>query len=105
MLQPRTVTVQLAQAKPAKYDVLVQPNLLANAGEILRKLTNSQRCILVAEHNIPHQPALNESLHDAGFVVALMDIAGGEENKTIAAVSGCYELLLKANIERSTPIL
>jgi len=102
MVSARAIPVQL---KDHKYDIVVQPGLYADAGPILRKLTQSKKCFLVTEHNIPPQPALNDSLNQAGFTVGLMDIAGGEDNKTIETVSMSYELLLRNHIERSTPIL
>src|SRR5882672_2361537 len=103
MVSARTIPVQL---KDHKYDIVVQPGLYADAGQHLRKLTSAKKCVLISEHNIPPQPALQESLAKAGFTVGLGSIAGGEENKTIETVSRCYELLLRGgNIERSTPIL
>jgi 3-dehydroquinate synthase len=103
MVAPRTIPVQLTGQK---YDILVQPGLYANAGEHLRKLTGSKKCILVSEHNVPPQPTLHESLENAGFTVSLASIAGGEENKTVENASRLYDLLLHgALVERSTPIL
>src|SRR5437762_2807899 len=102
MVSARVISVQLSGHK---YDIVVQPGLYADAGAHLRKLTTAKKCVLMTEHNVPVQPALNNSLGNAGFTVAFMEIAAGEENKTIQTVAMCYELLLRGNIERSTPIL
>jgi 3-dehydroquinate synthase len=103
MLSARVIPVQLTGHK---YEILVQPGLYADAGQHLRKLTSSTKCILVSEHSIPPQFALAESLDKAGFSVVLASIGGGEENKSIETVSSLYELLLSTGkMERSTPIL
>jgi 3-dehydroquinate synthase len=102
MVSARTIPVQLTGHK---YDILVQPGLLADAGAHLRKLTNSQKCALIRDPNIPPQPALLASLQKANFTVISTDMPAGEEHKTIEGASRLYDSLLKSNIERSTPIL
>ncbi len=102
MVSARVIPVQLVGHK---YEIIVQPGLLAEAGPILRKLTNSKKCVVASDRNVPPQPSLNKSLQAAGFQVSLMDVPGGEENKNIQTVGKCYDLLLTDRFERSTPIL
>jgi 3-dehydroquinate synthase len=102
MVAPRTIPVQLTGHK---YDILVQPGLLAEVGTHLRKLTNSKKCALIADPNVPPQPALLASLQKADFTIITTQMPSGEEHKTIEGASKLYDSLLTAGIERSTPIL
>jgi len=102
MVSARTIPVQLTGHK---YDILVQPGLLADAGAYLRKLSNSNKCAIITDPNIPPQPALLASLQKADFTVIATHMPAGEEYKTILGASNLYDFLLLANIERSTPIL
>ena len=102
MVSARTILVQLAGQN---YEILVQPGLYADAGQHLRKLTTSTKCVLISDRNVPVQPQLKESLGKAGFAVALADVPAGEEHKNIQDASRLYDLLLHSGIERSTPLL
>jgi len=102
MVSARVIPVQLVGHR---YEIIVQPGLLAEAGPILRQLSQSKKCAVVSDRNVPPQPILNNSLQAAGFQLSLIDVCGGEENKTIQTVGKCYDLLLSDHLERSTPIL
>jgi 3-dehydroquinate synthase len=104
MLQARTIPVQI---KEAAYEVVVQPLLLGTAGNVLRRLSSSKKCAVITDERVGplHGPLLLESLKDAGFETILATLTGGEEGKTIAAAAVAYDTLLKAGIERTTPIV
>src|SRR2546423_5925517 len=102
MVSARSISVQLVGHK---YDILVQPGLLADAGAHLRKLTTSKKCALIADPNVPAQPALLASLQKADFTIIATQMPAGEQHKNIETVSKLYEQLLQAGLERSTPIL
>ena len=102
MLSARVIPVQLTGHK---YEILVQPGLLADAGAHLRKLTNSKKCALIADPNVPPQPALLASLQKNNFTIIATQMPAGEAHKNIATASRLFDELLAAGIERSTPIL
>jgi len=102
MVSARSIAVQLSGHR---YEILVQPRLLAEVGPQVRKLSSSQKCALVVDPNVPHQPALHASLLKAGFTVIATEASAGEEHKTIADAAKLYDQLLGAGIERSTPVL
>jgi 3-dehydroquinate synthase len=104
MVSARTIPVQLTGHK---YDILVHPGLLADAGPILRKLTTSKKCALITDDAVHplHAPALITSLKSSGFEIISITLPSGEDHKTIATANLAYDKLLSAAIERSTPIL
>src|SRR5207244_6943275 len=63
-------------------------------------VTGVQTCALPIS-----QPALHASLIKADFTVITAQMPAGEEHKTIEGTSKLYDSLLRAGIERSTPIL
>ena len=102
MVSARAIPVQLTGHK---YEILVQSGLYADAGAHLRKLSSSKKCALIADPNVPLPPALLASLQKADFTIIASQMPAGEKHKTIDTVSRLYDQLLRAGIERSTPIL
>lgn len=102
MVSARSIAVQLSGHR---YEILVAAGLLGEVGPQLRKLSNSKKCALVVDPNVPHQPGLHASLMKADFAVIASEMPAGEENKTVAGASKIYDALLSAGIERTTPIL
>jgi len=102
MVSARTIPVQLTGHR---YDIVVQPGLLGDVGAQLRKLTNSKKCALIADPNVPPQPALLASLQKSDFMVIATQMPAGEDHKNIENASKLYDHVLRAGVERSTPIL
>jgi len=102
MVSARTIPVQLTGHR---YDIVVQPGLLGDVGAQLRKLTNSKKCALIADPNVPPQPALLASLQKSDFMVIATQMPAGEDHKNIETASKLYDHVLRAGVERSTPIL
>jgi len=90
-----------------RYDVVVRPGLLAEAGAAIAAVTQSRRLAIVTDSNVGplYAPALRASLTAAGFQSILATLPPGESHKTLADLAGVYNCFLEARIERSTPIL
>jgi 3-dehydroquinate synthase len=85
----------------------VEPGVLAQVGTRLRELAKSARCAIVTDETIKplHLAALESSLRAAGFEPVVAVIPAGEAYKNLATVGGVYDKLLKARVERSTPVV
>src|SRR4051812_8377145 len=104
MVSARSISVQL---KDHKYEIIVQPGLLADVGTHLRKLSNSKTCAIISDDHVGFlfTVPIAQSLRSAGFEFLPVLLPRGEDHKTIASVNLAYDQLLRAKIERSTPIL
>jgi 3-dehydroquinate synthase len=99
-----SVTVNLPSGK---YDILVEPGLLARIGVELRRLSKSAKVGIVTDSHVGglHLQALEKSLKDAGFEPISATVPAGEQHKTMAMLLPMYDRFLSARIERSTPIV
>lgn len=89
------------------YQVLIEPGLLARLGDHVRAVAPHQRAALLADAAvIPfHGDAARQSLEAAGYSVVTQTIPSGERHKTLQTVSGLYEGLVAARLERKSPIV
>ena len=101
---PRSIR---ARVPGSEYDILVHPGLLSSAGRHLRRLTASQKAIIITDDHVAplHLPTLTTSLHFSGFQVTSTTLPPGEDHKTIASAARLYDQILPAGIDRSTPLL
>ncbi len=94
-----------------RYDILVGEGLLADAGPlVLREALGGNQpgpCAVVTHPQIAkaHGRALTASLGLAGFTTKLVEIPDGEANKTLETVSGLYERLVAAGLDRRSPVI
>jgi 3-dehydroquinate synthase len=100
-----TVPVRIAGSTP--YDITIARGLLAGAGDLLRKVSKSDRAGVVTDANLEktHLPALVASLKSAGFEPVVATLPAGEDHKTLPNLLPVYETLLGARVERTTPVL
>lgn len=89
------------------YDITIDPGLLGRAGEIVRRLSSSDRAAVVTDSHLAqsHLPTLLESLRKSGFEPVVATIPAGEDHKTLSQLVPVFDTLLNARIERSTPLL
>ena len=101
----RVVPVRIPDTTP--YDITVAPGLLARVGDLLRALSKSARAAIVTDANLArtHLPTVAESLRGAGFDPIVATLPAGEDHKTLADLLPVYDTLLRARVERSTPVL
>lgn len=100
----RKVTVNLAGSK---YDVLIDPALLARAGTELRRLTDSAKIGIITDSHVGeiHLQALEDSLRASGFETISATLPAGERHKNLPMLLPVYDQMLSARIERKTPII
>ncbi len=90
------------------YQVLIAGGLLAELGPALLDADLPPgRCALVSQPAIAaaHAGPLVESLREAGFDPALVEMPDGEMHKTLATVAGLYDAFVAAGLERRSPVI
>jgi 3-dehydroquinate synthase len=103
--QPRIVRVDVA---PRPYEITVLPGLLSTIGQRLRALHAGPYAVLIFDTNIDtsHRPVVVSSLKDAGYErVTECPVPPGETSKALATVGPLYDGILRAGIDRQTPII
>jgi 3-dehydroquinate synthase len=97
----RTFRVELgAQAHP----VHIGPGLIARAGDLIVAAgLDSTRCAVVTDATVAplYASPLVESLATAGFEPALIEVAPGEQSKSLHTAETVFEQIAQARIERS----
>ena len=92
---------------PNSHDVHVGSGLLDRLGELARAAgLKPGRTALVTDSNVARLfgSCAKNSLADAGFEVALIEVPAGEESKSLAALETVYDRLVEAELERSSPL-
>jgi 3-dehydroquinate synthase len=90
------------------YDVLVAPGLLSAVGEHLRTLSKAKAAALVYDAHLPsaHHRRVASSLSVAGFErVVDCRVPPGEDHKTVETAALMYDTILRAGIDRQTPVI
>ena len=100
-----TVRVNLT-ASP--YDIHVGAGMLGNVGEHLRATNQSKAVALVYDANLPpsHRQRVAGSLSSAGFERVIdCRVPAGEDHKTVETAAKLYDMILRAGIDRQTPVV
>jgi 3-dehydroquinate synthase len=107
-----TAEAQEAQVVPVRlqghsYDVVIRPGLLAEVGPRLRPLTRSKKVALVYDTQLPaqHRAAVTTSLTAHFDQTIECGIPPGEDHKTVPTVDRIFDTVLRAAIDRHTPLL
>src|SRR4030042_5758237 len=89
------------------YEIRVDSGVLARAGLWLREKGFSGKAVIITDTNVRglYAEGLERSLTNAGFAVTVLEVAPGEEQKTLETAGRLYERLADAFAERSTIIL
>src|SRR5262245_48551490 len=89
------------------YSILIEPGVLANLGEHVRRVAPHARCLLVMDANVvePHGSTAKHSLEDAGYEVVAATHIADEKHKTLANVDALYRTMLAAKLERRSPVI
>jgi len=95
----RTVTVPLAGRS---YDVLIGPDLLAEAGRLIAGRLGKARCGIVTDENVAkhHLAALEASLRAEGRHKGTIVLTPGEPTKSFRELVPLCERLLEMGLER-----
>ena len=98
-------TIRVGLAERA-YDVVIEPGLLARAGDHLALLARGRRMVVVADANVPaHLATLRASLDRAGVASEAVTVPAGEAAKSWASLEALCDRLLDLGIERGDHLL
>lgn len=97
----RTVQVSLAERS---YRIGVGNGLLGRLGVECGRLKLGRRCAVVTDERVGplHATVAMDSLRGAGFEPMLVTVPSGEKAKALKVVSGCYDALAGARLERKS---
>lgn len=89
-----------------KYDVLIGEGLLSRSGELVKRLVQPCRAVLVSDRRVfaLYGRAVKKSLQEAGFTVFSFVFNGGEGEKRLATVCGLLEFIGESGLTRSSVI-
>lgn len=95
----RTVGVDLASRS---YDVLIGPNLLPDAGRLIKERLGVVKCGIVTDENVAahHLATLEESLKSQGMFAGSIILKPGEATKSFRELGPLCERLLELGLER-----
>lgn len=101
-----TRVVQVALGERS-YEVLIQPNALANAGPLIAAQVKGRRCLVVTDRTVGprYGPRLAASLQRAGFDGSLAELPPGEGAKTLQFAEFLYERCLEAGLDRDSCLI
>jgi 3-dehydroquinate synthase len=100
----RTVEVPLSGRA---YNVLIGPDLLAEAGRLLATRLGKARCAVVTDENVAgyHLPALEASLRAEGRLAGKVVLKPGEGTKSFRELAPLCERLLEIGLERGDVVV
>jgi 3-dehydroquinate synthase len=91
------------------YEILVGPDLLRRAGELIRPLALGRRLALVTHPALSethgYAPAVADSLREAGHEVSLVTVPPGEESKSLDQAAQLCRELVRLGLDRGSAIL
>jgi len=104
VVNEETVRVELGARS---YDVVVGVDVLDTLGSRLVALGFQGRCGLVTSDRVGalYRRRVERSLALAGFTPIVVEIPDGEEHKSLATLERVLDALLRAGIERRTPLV
>lgn len=102
--QQRTVRVELGSRS---YDILIGPNLIADAGRLIGERLPKARAAIVTDENVAaaHGAALAASLEEAGIGATIIKVAPGEKSKNFATLERVVDEVLAAKLERGDVVI
>lgn len=89
------------------YPIYLAEEILGQSGTLLAKLGHRGRCVVVTNQTVGQHYAgpLLASLREAGFEPTRIDLADGEQFKTLDTVAGLYERFIEAKLDRRSPVI
>lgn len=98
------LTVNLAEHS---YDILIGSGLLTSLGQRCADVGLSSRVALITNPtvNAIYGGIATEALEKSGFAVTVVEIPDGEEYKNAATLSGVYDALIEAGLDRRSFIV
>jgi 3-dehydroquinate synthase len=90
------------------YDICLGTGLLSQAGKLFVKRGLPPGPVAIISNEVIAKklyPALQSGLEEAGFAPTLCLVPEGEQHKTLATISGIYDQLLAAGLDRKNPVV
>ncbi len=89
------------------YDILIGQGLLTQTGAKLKEMGFSDKLVIVTDSTVKklYGNTLKQNLISSGFEVLLLEVAVGEEQKSLETAGRLYHELTDFYAERTTPIL
>jgi 3-dehydroquinate synthase len=90
------------RAGPRGYDVLIEPGLLANFGDIVKKRLRGLHCAIISDSNVAplFSERVKRSLTSTGFQPMLVTIPAGEQSKTLEQAGAICDQMIAAGLDR-----
>ncbi|MDP1026511.1 3-dehydroquinate synthase [Sphingomonas sp. KR1UV-12] len=97
------VTVELGSRS---YPILIEPGLLAQAGEHLAPLARGRPMAIVTDENVrPHLDTLQAAMNAAGIASEALVLPPGEATKSWARLAEVCDWLLRQGVERGDHVV
>ncbi|MDE0314273.1 MAG: 3-dehydroquinate synthase [Candidatus Poribacteria bacterium] len=89
------------------YPLLVGAGILKRIGEFLKSYAKSTKALLVTDTFVHHRyaPLVLESLKNAGFDVAIIDVPVGEESKSLEQFARIQDSLVENQLDRGSTLI
>lgn len=89
------------------YAIHVDVGALGRLGDIARDVAPASAAMLIVDDAITgtHGAAAQAALESAGYDVTVATLHAEEADKSLAAAAGCYDAMLRARLERRSPVV
>ena len=107
MLDPQPMAVVQINLPHHRYEILIEPGVLAQVGSRIRAIAAHDRCGVVADGAVwaLHGETLGGSLRAADYDPILATLEPGESSKSLSVVESVHETFFDAHLERRSPIV
>ena len=89
------------------YEIRIGADLLARTGLWLKEMGGVGKAVIITDTTVRgfYGDTLSQSLTNAGFKVATLEVPAGEEQKSLETAGRLYHELTSSYAERTTPII
>jgi 3-dehydroquinate synthase len=100
----RVVHVGLAGAP---HDITIEPGLLERLGALVADVAASPKAVLAVDARVAldHGQVAVGSLTEAGYSMGIVRLVAEESQKSLDAVRAAYDAMLRAKLDRSSPVV
>ena len=101
---PQRVRVELGERS---YDIVIGNGLLSQAVDWLQPLKLGKHGVIITDTNVAplYGESLCEALKAAGFTVEILDVAAGEESKSLRQANRLFEKLPSLGLDRQSFVI
>jgi 3-dehydroquinate synthase len=101
---PQRVRVELGERS---YDIVIGNGLLSQAVDWLQPLKLGKHGVIITDTNVAplYSESLREALKAGGFAVEMLDVAAGEESKSLRQANRLFEKLPSLGLDRQSFVI